>query len=134
MSKKEEEEEGIEINEVIADKCNYVKTIDSLNLLPLTPELPNCYMYTVIYSLSNVNKFINYLINSNKGQFSYLFSKIKDSDRLKHEDLLNNKRKFLNFWLNECFKYLLNLHVVPDHVSDFNNRYINFSLWNYSPF
>jgi hypothetical protein len=53
MSKKEEE--GIEINEFIADKCNYVKTIDSLNILPLTPELPNCYMYTVIYSLSNVN-------------------------------------------------------------------------------
>ena len=131
MSKNiKEEDENEFINEFISDKCDHIETIDSLNLLPLTPELPNCYMYTVIYSLSNINKFINYLIKSNKGQFSYLFSKIKDSDRLKHEDLVNNKRKFLNFWLNECFKYLLNLHVVPEHVSDFNNRYLdNYNIY-----
>ena len=52
-----EEDENEFINEFISDKCDHIETIDSLNLLPLTPELPNCYMYTVIYSLSNINKF-----------------------------------------------------------------------------
>ena len=127
----EEEDDELELDEFIRDKCNSIQTINSLNLLPLTPDLPNCYMYTVIYSLSNLNKFVNYLIHSNKGQFSYLFGQISDDERLKHDDLVYDKRKFLNFWLNECFKYLLNLHVIPEHISDFNRRFLeNYNIYD----
>ena len=127
------EDEGtmeIERQAFVNFKCDYIDTINDLNLLPLTPELPNCYMYTVLYSLSNLNKLITFLISSNKGQFSYLFDHVEENERLKHEDLVNDKRKFLIFWHNECFKYLLNLHNVPEHIVDFNQRFLkNFNLY-----
>jgi uncharacterized UBP type Zn finger protein len=127
--------ENTELDKFINEKCNSINTLDDINLLPLTPQLPNCYMYTVIYSLSNLNKFISFLINQNKGQFSYLFNQqIADTEQQQQQQQeLNNqdKRKFLIFWLNECFKYLLNLHKIPEHVNDFNKRYIdNFNIYD----
>lgn len=120
-----------QIDEFINFKCDHVDSINDINLLPLTPELPNCYMYTVIYSLSNLNNFVKYLIKLNKKQFNYLYESTNNNDNNSSDVLVTNKREYVVYWINECLKYLLNLNITDEKINEFNEKYLsNFNLYN----
>jgi len=103
---------------IYESRLETLEKLHDLNTLPMTPEIPNCYMYTVLHCLANLKNFTKFLIYVNPKQFGMrlLDNKLEINSTEEEASNIGNfgspcdKQAYAHRWLCETIKYILNLN------------------------